>query len=411
VALFRLAWRNLWRHRRRSLITAGAMAIAVALCMAVTAFTDGMGRKMFQVLVEQQLGHVQVHHPDYPSGRRMYDTVPDVAATLQALDGSTRVHDVAPQLDGYALIGGPEHTTGGQLLGVRPSREVAVTRVDEQIVQGRFLRDDGEYEIVLGVGLAQDLEVQIDSEVVVMTQAADGSLGNALFRVVGVFRSGNSALDHAGTMVRLADLQELLVLPDQAHRLTILGQESSGSALADLKQDVQGVVPPGSQVETWDEASPEAARMVAMMDASSGIMLGLVFAVASFGVLNTMAMSVFERTRELGVLKALGLRPGKLVQMVVFESFLLAALAGALGLVLGGALDALVVYVGVDMSTGDGQGMTFQGVTLDPVIRGHVEPGRVLMILGALLLVSTAASLFPAWRAARLDPVDAIRTE
>lgn len=407
--MIRLAWRNLWRHQRRSLITATAMAIAVALCMAVTAFQDGMAAKLFEVMVEQQLGHLQVHHPDYPAAQRMFDTVPELEATLGGLEGLEDVAHAAPQLNGFALVGGPEETSGGQLVGVDPRREQAVTRAHERIVEGRFLAEEPNAEIVLGVGLAKEIEVGLGASVVVVTQASDGSLGNALYEVVGLFRTGNTQLDKAGTMMHLADLQELLVLPDQAHKVTVLGHDPD--ALQSLKQTVQGVVPESVEVETWEEASPEASQMMAMMDFSSGIMLFLVFAVASFGVLNTMAMSVFERTRELGVLKALGLRPAKLVQLVVVESFFLAALAGTIGLVLGAILDALVVVYGFDMSNGDGEGMSFQGVTLDPVIRGQVEPGSIVMILAALLLVSVGASLFPAWRASRLDPVEAIRTE
>jgi len=404
-----LAWRNLWRHKRRSLITAFAMAIAVALCMAMTAFSDGMGNKMFEVMVEQQLGHVQVHHPDYPTGRKMYDTVPEAAATLQALHALPQVAHSAARLMGFALIGGDNKTVGGQLVGVQPSEEVSVTGADQRIVEGRFLSDENTGEIVLGVGLAEEIEATIGSTVVVVTQAADGSLGNALYTVVGFFQTGNAALDKAGSMMRLVDLQELLALPDQVHKITVLGVDTDD--LEGLKQAVIHAAPPTAQVQTWQEASPQAEQMMAMMDVSSALMLGIVFAVASFGVLNTMAMSVFERTRELGVLKAIGLRPSKLIQLVVTESFFLAGLAGGIGFTLGGLLDLYLVNVGIDISGGNDKGMSFQGVTLDPVMKGTVEPASILAILVSLVLVSVGASLIPAWRASRLDPVEAIRTE
>ncbi|MEZ4321998.1 MAG: FtsX-like permease family protein [Myxococcota bacterium] len=407
--LVRLAWRNLWRHKRRSLITAFAMAIAVALCMAVTAFTDGMSATMFDVMVEQQLGHLQVHHPAYPTSRRMYDTVPEADATLGSIRALPEVARAAGQLNGFALIGGPEETTGGQLVGVEPSHEAEVTRADERIVDGRFLSDDGTGEIVLGVGLASEIEVGVGDTVVVVTQASDGSLGNALYEVVGLFRSGNTALDKTGSMMRLADLQELLVLPDQVHKITVVGVD--GDDLVPLKNAVVKAVPDGTEVQTWEEASPQTSQMLAMTKFSSAIMLGLVFTVASFGILNTMMMSVFERTRELGVLKAIGLRPARLVQLVVAESVFMAALAGSIGLSIGALLDFWLVRYGFDMSGGNPNGMSFQGVTLDPVMHGKVEPLTVASILGALLLVSAVASLLPAWRASRLDPVEAIRTE
>jgi ABC-type antimicrobial peptide transport system permease subunit len=148
-----------------------------------------------------------------------------------------------------------------------------------------------------------------------------------------------------------------------------------------------------------------------MQTFASGIVLGIVFAVASFGVLNTMMMSVFERTRELGVLMAIGLRPGRLIAMVIAESICLSAVAGGLGLVLGGLLDVYIVTVGIDMSAGSTQGFTFAGVTMDPVMRGRVEPSGILLVMVSLVVVSVLASLWPAWRASRLIPVHALRAD
>jgi len=165
------------------------------------------------------------------------------------------------------------------------------------------------------------------------------------------------------------------------------------------------------QVQTWWEASPSTAEMMGMRDASVFIMLGVVFTVAAFGVINTMLMSVFERTREMGVLRALGLRPGKLVWLVVLESFFLAALASTIGLIMGGLLDWYLVAHGLDFSSSLPDGFSFEGITLDPVMRGEVRPLGVIGPVLAVFFVSILASRWPAWRAARLQPVTAIRAE
>jgi ABC-type lipoprotein release transport system permease subunit len=406
---FRLAWRNLWRHGRRSLITASAMAVAVALCMAMLAFNDGMYAKLFDVMVEQQLGHLQIHHPAYPTARKLFDTVPDAASTMQRVLAHDQVLSASAKLNGFALIGGRDESAGGQLVGIEPGRESAVTRAHERIVEGRFLEDGKLGEIVLGVGLAKEISVGVGDEVVVVTQASDGSMGNALYQVVGLFRTGSAALDKSGSMMHLADLQELLVLPDQVHQITVLGDDATD--LPPLRDAVRGLIPKDSEVLTWDEASPQTAQLIGMQTFASGIVLGIVFAVASFGVLNTMMMSVFERTRELGVLMAIGLRPGRLIAMVIAESICLSAVAGGLGLVLGGLLDVYIVTVGIDMSAGSTQGFTFAGVTMDPVMRGRVEPSGILLVMVSLVVVSVLASLWPAWRASRLIPVHALRAD
>ncbi len=384
------------------------MAVAVAMCMSLIAFTDGMYNKMFEIMVDQQLGHVQVHHPDYLSSRQLLDTVPDAEATLRAIEGVEGSLGASGRLHGMALLGGPKKSTGAQLQGLEPHRELPLTHVDDRIQQGRYLADEPAHEIVLGVGLAEDLQLGLGDEVVAFTQSADGSLGNALYTVVGLSSTGNAAMDKGGAWLHLGDLQELLVLPDQVHGITVLSDDPD--ALPAFVDRLEGAVPEGMEVLTWQQASPQTSEMMGMQSVSSWIMLGIVFAVASFGVLNTMMMSVFERTRELGVLKAIWLRPTQMVSMVLWESLFLALLSGGIGLGFGAFLDYLVVVYGFDMSAG-GEGFEMMGVKLDPVIYGEVTPFSVWAPIVALIGVSVAASVYPAWRAARLQPVEAIRTE
>jgi ABC-type antimicrobial peptide transport system permease subunit len=146
-----------------------------------------------------------------------------------------------------------------------------------------------------------------------------------------------------------------------------------------------------------------------MQDASKFIMMGVVFSVAGLGVLNTMLMAVFERTRELGVLRALGLTPGQLLRLVLIESVLLTAVAGMFGLLLGGVLDYWVITEGLDFSTGDGKGLVYQGITLDPRIKGQFNLDGVVLTVAVMFSISVLAAVWPAVRAARLRPVDAMR--
>ncbi len=406
--LIAIAWRNLWRHKRRSLITATAMAVAVALCMSLIAFTDGMYNKMAEIMVDQQLGHVQVHHPDYPGTRQLLDTVPGADQVLAIIDGSDTVIGATGRLNGMALLGSDKTSTGVLLQGIDPARELPLTHVDERVIDGRYLADDAGKEMVIGAGLAEELEVGVGDEVVAFTQSSDGSLGNDLYTVVGLSSTGNAAMDKGGAWLHLKDLQELLVLPDQIHGIMVLTNEPDD--LKGFAGALRDKLPEDVQVQTWREASPQTAEMMGMQSFASLLMLGIVFAVASFGVLNTMMMSVFERTRELGVLRAIGLRPAQMVSMVLWESAFLSVLAGSIGLAIGGVLDVLVVTVGFDMSAG-GEGFEVMGVRFDPIIYGDVTPFSVYAPISALILVSIGSSLWPAWRAARLRPVEAIRAE
>lgn len=414
MLLVRLAWRNLWRHKRRTLITASAMAIGVALCLWMMALIDGMMLTMREVMVEERMGHVQVVHPDYPGKEVMYDTLDE--ALLDEVSEVQGLAVAAPRLYGGALVGNEEGSTGARVMGVLPEREAALTGLDADIRVGRMLSAEPAGEVLVGPGLVDELGLEVGERLTFMTQSADGSIGNDAYEIVGVFRSGNAPMEQAGVYLHLAELQELLVLPGQIHELTITGSDPYGelaleagvqAAIGERPTEGDGAV----LVQTWQEASPDTAKMLAMSQSSGIFMLGIVFAVAAVGVLNTMLMSVFERTRELGIAKAVGLKPGGVVLMVLAESFWLGLVSAALGAVLGGALDLYMARYGIDFSASDGEGFDSMGVMFDPVFYGDPQPYQFVLTTVCVLLVALLSSLWPAWRAARLEPVQAMRDQ
>lgn len=403
-----IAWRNLRRQGRRTLITSIAMAVAVGLCMASICLTDGMYLNIFEVLVEQQIGHIQVTHPDYPGKMSMYDTIDDADSVLADIEATDGVQAAAPRLAGFGLLGGLERSKGARIVGIDPEREARVTPVAERMKQGTYLKPGEHGTIVLGIKLAEDLGVGLGDEVVAVTQASDGSLGNTLYTVSGLYKSGDSQMDRAGGYVHLADLQDLLVMPEKVHLITVLAEDAD-----DLHPVADAIEAgdPGWLVRTWQEVSPPTEQMMSMQKASSKIILVIVFLVASFGVINTMLVSVFERTTELGVMRALGVSPRNLVAMVVLEAILLGCLSAIGGLGLGGALDAYLVLHGLDFSASLKDGFDFQGVTLEPVMYGAVFVEPIITTIVVLVVVSAGAAVWPAWRAASIQPVDAIRAE
>lgn len=411
--LVAMAWRNLWRHGRRTLITAAALGVSLAFVMAMLCLMDGMYRKMSAIMIDQATGHVQVAHPAWAKSKNLVDTVPSTQSVLQRVEALPGVRAAAPRLYGYALLGGEVETQGAQLLGVDPGREGRFIPYETRMVAGRWLTGNPG-EIVLGEGLARKLRAEVGGQVVALTQAADGSLGNELYDVVGVLSSGSMMADRSGAWLSLADLQALLVLPDQAHELILLGPSAEprqgDPKVLGLLQDLRGVIDASLLVRPWWEVSPATAQMMATTDGSAWISMAIIFAVAGLGVLNTMLMSVFERTRELGVMAALGTRPRTLVALVLWESLLLGGLACGAGVSLGLALDLLLVRRGVNM-TANGERISSMGVLFDPIVHGVIRPDRIVASVLMLLLVAVLAALWPAIRAARLRPVQAMRVD
>ena len=407
--LMRLAWRNIWRQKRRTFITTAAMAAGLAFCLAMVCLVDGSYVQMFDDVVTQTVGHAQVHHPEYPKKRAVYETIPDAEGLLLQLEALPQVTGATARVYGHALVGTERKVVGAMLLGIDPAREASMTQLDRWVEQGRYLDPDTRGELLLGYELAEKLDAAPGDELMAVTQAADGSTGNELYTVAGVVNTGDVMKDRSGAWMLTADLQELLVLPGQVHEISLLSE--GRDAVPDMLEAATGPAESrGLLLRSWAELNPQMAQMLELADATMFIMLFIVFGVAALGILNTMLMSVFERTKELGVIKALGLRPIQLVRLVFWESAWLAGVAVLIGLPLGLAMDAGLVLHGLDLSGSMGE-MSYMGARWDPVMYGVFRLEPIIVAVVGLFIVSLLASVWPALRAARLKPVQAMRQE
>ena len=401
---FTLAWRNIWRHTRRTLITAVAMALGVALCMGYLAFADGAFAMIFDRMVGQQIGHAQVHSPLFPKQRALYETLDDTTALEQRLRDLPLVGGVAGRVLAFGLFAQGDEATGGQIMGIIPADEQAVRGWKDQVKEGQYLSDQPGLEMLLGYKLAETLKAKVGSEVVVVTQSADGSMGNEVYKVVGIIRTGATMVDRTAAVIHRKDAQALLALGDQSHEIAVVARERDRidemvATLKDALKDEKVLV------RSWGEVSPMAQQWMNMQDAMFIIVAVLVLVVSGLGILNTMLMSVFERTRELGVLIALGLKPYQVLMLILAETLLLTLVATLIGALLGGLLCWWIVVHGVDF----GAEIQFSGVTWDAVIKGTIRPVSIVVTLLTVFIVSLLSSVWPAARAARLQPVVAMR--
>ncbi len=400
-----LAWRNLWRHRRRTLLTSATMAFSVAICLAMNGFAAGFLESMRAAIVDRQLGHIQLHHADYPSSGSLFDSVPDANTVLTELQAMPNVALAAPRIQGFALFAGKgEDAATGAFTGVDPAAEAALTKVEQRLIEGAWLSDPVGTTVV-GERLAEELDLKVGGDLLVVTNAVDGSFGDRVYRVVGITRTNNLNLDK-GAFLTIADAQDLLALGDAIHELVVLTDDTD--AIASI-QAAAAAKWPKLSVRAWWDVSPETLAMQGMTQASMAFFTFLIVGVAAFIIINTLLMSVYERTRELGILLAIGMRPKQVVRLILVESTLLAALSGALGLAIGGAGLIYLATEGVAMT--DGEGWAMGATIFDPIIKAQVTTAGVVTPLITLLAVGVVGGLWPALRAAKLDPVDAIREE
>ena len=424
-----IAWRNLWRRKQRVLFTALAMGVGVALSMGSMALQSGIFSEVFDEMVTDTLGHVQVHHPQYPTLKHMHDTLSQAPGLLKKTEAIKGVRVAAPRLFSVALVGSEAQSAGALIIGVDPEREVKLSEINLEVNVGRWLNSEPANELTLGVELAKELGAQLDDELALVGQDAYGGVAQGLFKVVGIIESGLTELDQAGVWLHLNDAQDLFALENQVHELIIVGGQSAQEAMAFGKgqEQVQAfkalirselspirmgsseLINPKSSllVQTWREARPSVSQLMDTQQASAYIMLIIVLAVAAIGVLNTMLMNIYERSRELGVMLALGIKPSQVRLLIFTESFYLATLAMVIGLILGGLIDYLLITYGLDFSV-DGKGLSYGGVRLSPRLYGVFEMSALWLSVIALYSMTLIASIWPAFKASRIEPIQAI---
>ena len=400
-----MAWRNLWRNPRRTLLTALTMALSVAFCIFMNSVTAGFMKNMRDAVVDRNLGHLQLHHKDYPETMSPYDVVPRASDVIEILKADPEVTNVAPRIQSFAMFSGPDKDAAtGAFIGVDPEAEATLTRMNERVLKGRWLKDDA--EAILGHRLADKLNLDVGGELLVVVSSLDGSIGNQVYPVVGIYESGNMLLDQ-GAMLPLAKAQEIIALPDGVHELVVL---TRGVGSISPVQERTRSRRPGIAVRTWYEISPETKQMEYLGWVSSAFFMFAIIGVSAFIIINTLLMSVYERTQELGLLASLGLRPMRVIGLVLAESSLLALISAGSGFLLGMLGHYYLATQGLLMEVKEGQGFVINGVALDPIVRGNLTPEAVWAPILAVIFVSVVGGLWPAWRASRLDPVIALKS-
>ncbi len=508
AGIFRMAWRNLGRNRRRSLTTGSALAFGISLCVATYGLTDGLNAQLVDALTRLELGHVQIHQRDFAKRQKLEHALKDAATMAELAAEQPGVRAVALRAYANALVSGANKSSGAELVGVEPAREPEVTTLHRHLVDGRYLDDEptpwpkgraltaaeraadqalsqaqeeaildeieglstlesappatasdapptssanataspptveptapqseapraptGEQAaelsrrlalalappperppgVFIGAGLAKVLEVGVDDELYLTAQTADGLSESVFARVRGIFETGTQGYDRYRVYLHLADLQRLVHLDGRSHEIALsLAEPDEAGAVAARLTSTLGASERDAVVRSWRQIRPDIAQMLELNSVSTGLMVLIIFIVATLGVVNTMLMAVFERTRELGVLKAIGMSGGKILRLIITETLLLVLAASAAGTLIGLAMDLYMVRYGVDLSFLTG-GISFGGIGVKPILYGEITAAGLLQPTLILATTSFVASFYPALRAARMQPAVGMR--
>lgn len=398
----RLAWRNVWRNPRRSGVTIAATGLALFSVIFYSGLMKGNLNGMERGVVELELGEAQIFAEGYRKKPSLYTMIEGPDALLARLDAAG--FRSSARLLGSGLAAAGDASAGALLRGVDVARDAAVSSVAARVESGAWLDPERPREVVLGRRLAKTLSVAVGGEIVVLSQAADGSTANDLYRVRGVLQSVSDAVDRAGVYMTADAFRELMVLPEGAHQVIV--RTPAGAPLEAATAEIAALAP-GLEARSWKELSPGLASMLESGRAAMSVMYIIVYIAIGIVVLNAALMSVFERIREFGVLKALGVGPGGVLRLIFLETLIQTAIAVLAGVALSVPVNLYMTQVGLDLSAIGS--FSLSGAVHDPIWRSEVDLDSYLRPIVVLVVIILIAASYPATRAALIRPLDAIR--
>jgi ABC-type lipoprotein release transport system permease subunit len=400
-----LAWRNLWRRPRRTILSVAGIAFSCAFLIFMPSLQNGTYRAMINNTLELYDGYAEIQQPGYRDAPDIRKSIPDVDGLLASLRRIEGLPPVSARAAAYVLLSAGGRSFGAQVVGVQPATEPQVSTLPQDVRTGRYLGAGDNGGIVLGATLARNLRVAVGDSVTLLGTGFDGSLAVDSLKVVGTFATGLKDMDRLVAQMPLARFQRTFTMPDQAHMI-VLG----GTRLADVAGVLGRVraaaAPRHLRVLDWRALQPGLFQAIVLDASTAALIYVAMVVVVAFSLLNSLLMAVLERTREFGVLMALGMRPGHIGRMVWIETSLLLALGLAAGLALGFGISAYFGSHGIVFGQAE---QLFGQFGLPGAMYPRVSPLTLLAGPGVIAFATLLAGLFPLWRVHRLEPVTAMR--
>ena len=409
-----LAWRNLWRHGRRTWLTVSAMVFSNVLLVFMITLQFGSYELMIANSLRAFSAHLQIAAEGFNDNPKMRTTVPQINALAQQLRSNYPQLSISPRAQTFVLAASEQRSFGLQVAGVDAQTEADISTIPGLVRAGNYLHQQGENEIVIGSVLARNLKVEVGDEITLLGSGYDGSFAATVMRLVGIFESGIADVDRSLSQIHLEDFNTIFSMGDRGHTIMINAPDIDDTALFQqqigelLKEYQSAVMTDPGQLEllNWEQLNPGLRQAIQSDIASAWFMYAVLIVLVAFSVLNTQLMSVLERTREFGIMSAIGLRPARLGRLVLLET----AVMASLGLLLGCLLGALVaLYFRINGLSLPGMEEMAAQYNLPPEMYPTLKPLAILLGPAVVFTGCMLAAIYPSMKLRGLEPVAAMR--
>jgi ABC-type lipoprotein release transport system permease subunit len=402
----KFAWRNIWRNKRRTIITITAITFATMITVIMRGIQLGSYEYFIRTIAGDYSGYIQIQREGYkddPSLRKTFIYSDEIKKTIESISD---IIAYAPRLYADVMISSGENSYGGIIYGIDPEIELNFSNFHKKVKQGRFLNTDSSYEVILGYKLFENLKIKLGDEIVILAQGFDGALWDMKFKVVGVVKLGYTELDNSAIFMNLKDAQELLSAENRVSVIAILLPE-----LGKIEKVRQKLLSELTQKElvalSWEDVMVELKQSIDFDNASGVLFLAFLIIIVAFGILNTISMSVVERFNEFGISLAIGFKNQKLVLIVFLEIIFIALIGILLGCLLGGIFNYYLIKNPIVL-TGE-FASAYEEFGFEPKFISSLQP-RIFINTGlSILIVSIISSIIPLYKVYKLEPLKGIR--
>jgi ABC-type lipoprotein release transport system permease subunit len=400
----KLAIRNIFRNKRRTLIAGSAIGIGLAALIFTDALIIGMEKNMIASATESFLGEGQIHRKNFRESFEIEKTIENKSELIQKLQEEKIVSRFTQRTLSFAMITSPANLASVTMVGIYPETEQYLSQIDEAIVTGSYFSGESERNIIIGTKLAEILEVELGSRVVLtVAQAHSGNLTQEMFQISGIYHFNIKEMDQAMAFVRLSKAQEMLGLGDRIHEIALRFTQSSYARDQNLyfwARYTRGE----NEAVSWTMLLPELEAAFDLSQFGTYIVGLILFGVVALGIVNTLFMSMHERMFEFGVMRAVGTSPFRMAQLILLEAGALAVISIILGLIMGYVITWIFMNTGIDYT-----GIEFSGVTFRKLLYPVLKIEQFITYPLAVFFFTVLVGLVPALSAAKLSPAQAMR--
>lgn len=405
MMILKIAWKNIWRNKLRSIVVILAVAIGVFASMILFAFNRGVSNQRVKFIIRNYTSHIKIHHKKFPDNQEVQFFIPNLDKVENAIKQNSQVKAYAKRWIIVGMFASAKTTRGGFITGMDIEKEKKVSDISKQIVEGTFFRPKTKNQIIVGKTLLEKLDLKLNSKVILTFMLPNGEITSVAFKIVGVYKTTSSKYDESQVFVKNRDLEKITNVKKKFHEIAIIlnNRDNAETVKADLVKKINA---DKILIETWKELSPEIRYLEDSAETYLYIFVVIILIAVAFGIINTMLMAVLERTRELGMLMAIGMNKIRVFFMIMLETIMLTMLGVPLGALIALAVSKYFETYGLDLSAFS-QGLESFG--FDTMIYTTIQMDYFIKVIVMVFVTAVLSAIYPAWNALKLKPVDAIR--